>query len=47
VPAWEVLFFPEDFKEGNTFEDIEAWRLSDAELERHAKLVSKWRAQVR
>jgi hypothetical protein len=33
VPAWESLFFPDDFKKEHDLEDLERWRLSDEQLE--------------
>ena len=47
VPAWEVLFFPEDFKKEHEFDSLDDWRLTDFELEKYAKLVSKMRTEVR
>ena len=44
VPAWESLFFPDDFKKLHNFEDLDGWRLSDEKLEQFAITISRLRA---
>jgi hypothetical protein len=36
IPAWESVFFPDDFKRNHVCQDLEAWRLSENRLEQLA-----------
>lgn len=47
VPAWEAIFYPDDFKRENKIEDLETWQLPVKSLEQYAKVVSRLRAEVR